>query len=753
MATKADRFVEEAFLSANSVKQRFPDLSVTLFTDLPAHALCGTEVFDAVEPIESVRGFASDWGEGLLDRVRCLQRTPYLRTLHLDTDTRVLTDELPGLFDLLDEIDVAMVETATDDSFSRQRYGKRMFNGGLVLYRRNEKTFNWLREWAAATERNLRLAGSMPLPPIAALVHIADERVRRHLLCNDQISLVEMLSPEVNKFDLKVRSLDYPWNHRGSRLAANNLSPVKILHSPALKPLTHADILSVAFHHRRNGRAQLAGRLSAYVASKYPQKSQSPAFAAPGELQESQPQPKILGNPVNVGQGQVTAIADSDPVRAIPATAEEAFEQAAALHEERRLAEAEPLYAAALSLDPSHAGALCYLGLLRLQQDRVQESVALLRQAVASDAESSEAHNHLGTALQRLGAYVEALACHERALALAPDYSEATLQRGRALQALGRATEAIACYEAVLADWPDDASDNAEMQLALATALQADGRDEEAFVRYRNAASQQPKLADHLSGALADYAKRHQAAAQLGMQRLNRYIGTFLTNQGNARMGMFPGLTSSAFHDPRRLLGAVALEHHYEAIRSEIAGLASTEFQPEIEGLIRDGSWDVFLLYEGGRKNKENCARCPVLTRVIESHNTVRTHAGLLYVSKLTSGTHIKPHRGPTNMRLRCHLGIRIPEGDCGLRVGGQTRRWQEGKCIVFDDSFEHEVWNHASESRIVLIIDIWHPDLTPMEIAFLEGLDRFASFQAGSLARYWAANEEARSTAGKHHD
>ena len=87
VATKNDRYVEEAFLSAESVKQRFPDLSITLFTDAPRHALCTTDRFDCVEMIEGVTGLASPWAEGQLNRLRCLPRTPYARTLHLDTDT------------------------------------------------------------------------------------------------------------------------------------------------------------------------------------------------------------------------------------------------------------------------------------------------------------------------------------------------------------------------------------------------------------------------------------------------------------------------------------------------------------------------------------------------------------------------------------------------------------------------------------------------------------------------------------------
>ncbi len=123
---------------------------------------------------------------------------------------------------------------------------------------------------------------------------------------------------------------------------------------------------------------------------------------------------------------------------------------------------------------------------------------------------------------------------------------------------------------------------------------------------------------------------------------------------------------------------------------------------------------------------------------MIDGDGVMRTSAGLIYASRLAPGTHIAPHRGPTNIRLRCHLAITVPEGDCGLRVGDQTRRWEPGHAIVFDDSFEHEAWNHTEAERIVLVVDLWHPDLSPEEIRLLTSLHG----QAARLASYWRANE-----------
>src|SRR5262249_18364116 len=137
-----------------SVKRRHPDLPITLFTTLPQHPLCGFPCFDRVAAIDGVHGFNSRWAEGKFDRLRALAQSPYERTLHLDADTRIVPEDLEPLFRTLDAHDVGMTETSLDDSFSRQHFGRRLFNGGLVLFRRNAKTAEWLAAWTALAERN-----------------------------------------------------------------------------------------------------------------------------------------------------------------------------------------------------------------------------------------------------------------------------------------------------------------------------------------------------------------------------------------------------------------------------------------------------------------------------------------------------------------------------------------------------------------------------------------------------------------------
>jgi hypothetical protein len=262
-----DCYVEEAFLSAESVKRRYPFLPITLFTDRPQHPLCRTECFDSVLEIDGVNGLRP-WSAGQLNRLRCLTRTPYDLTLHLDTDTRIVTDGLLELFGILENADLAMAETAVDDSYSRITFGRRMFNAGLALFRRHDVTLEWLKRWGDLSERNFIAAVQTPLPSLPILDHVNDELIRRKLLGMDQISLVEILGPESNHTMLRIKVLDYSWNHRGSRLPQNNRVPPKILHLPMLKKTIAPDLLSVVERWKKEKRLEEAASLYHYAETK-----------------------------------------------------------------------------------------------------------------------------------------------------------------------------------------------------------------------------------------------------------------------------------------------------------------------------------------------------------------------------------------------------------------------------------------------------------------------------------------------------
>ncbi|RYG50562.1 aspartyl/asparaginyl beta-hydroxylase domain-containing protein [archaeon] len=79
----------------------------------------------------------------------------------------------------------------------------------------------------------------------------------------------------------------------------------------------------------------------------------------------------------------------------------------------------------------------------------------------------------------------------------------------------------------------------------------------------------------------------------------------------------------------------------------------------------------------------------------------------------------IEPHFGPVDIRLRVHVPILIPSTvpeECGIRVGDTIRAWDVNQPLVFDDAYQHGTWNHTTQDRVVLLFDMWHPDLTHAE-------------------------------------
>ena len=148
-------------------------------------------------------------------------------------------------------------------------------------------------------------------------------------------------------------------------------------------------------------------------------------------------------------------------------------------------------------------------------------------------------------------------------------------------------------------------------------------------------------------------------------------------------------------------------------------------------------SWSAFHLYKMGKIVAENAAKCPQTMALLGGAPTPtqpgRTPAAMF--SLLKPKTRIPPHTGVSNVRLVTHVPLIVPEG-CGFRVGNTTRQWTPGKAWVFDDTIEHEAWNDSDQLRVVLIFDIWHPQLSMAEremiAAMSAGLNAFQGQSGG---------------------
>ncbi|MEO6504223.1 MAG: aspartyl/asparaginyl beta-hydroxylase domain-containing protein [Jatrophihabitantaceae bacterium] len=187
----------------------------------------------------------------------------------------------------------------------------------------------------------------------------------------------------------------------------------------------------------------------------------------------------------------------------------------------------------------------------------------------------------------------------------------------------------------------------------------------------------------------------------------------------------FPGLRSQPWHDPVEYPWVAALEGSFAEIRQEFL----TQYQgglnrhPEAEQLAASGAWSTYHFYRMAQPFPDHLSSCPATAAALAQVPGIEG-AGMAYFSAMAPGTTVKPHCGFVNARIRCHLGLVVPPG-CWMRVGGERRSWSEGSCLVFDDSFEHEVQISDDGYRAVLLLDAWHPDLTPTEIRGLTHLMR----------------------------
>lgn len=162
------------------------------------------------------------------------------------------------------------------------------------------------------------------------------------------------------------------------------------------------------------------------------------------------------------------------------------------------------------------------------------------------------------------------------------------------------------------------------------------------------------------------------------------------------------------------------LERNWKLIREEFMSLEKSLLQAWGQHwLYGEKGWDVFGLMAFGKLLPQNIERCPKTAEIVSSIPGVTSVA----FSQLGPNVHIRPHVGITDQVYRLHLGVVVPEG-CGIRVGSETRFWEEGKCMVFDDTYEHEAWNRSDQIRTVLLIDFLRPGVGLLQNS--EEIDRF---------------------------
>lgn len=158
------------------------------------------------------------------------------------------------------------------------------------------------------------------------------------------------------------------------------------------------------------------------------------------------------------------------------------------------------------------------------------------------------------------------------------------------------------------------------------------------------------------------------------------------------------------------------LESAWSDIRQELDRLlthpedipAFHQISPDQQRISKGDNWKTFGFYLYGKRVDHNCAVCPRTSAVLDTLPGLRS----AMFSILKPHYHIAPHKGPTRAVIRAHLGLKVPadSNNVWIRVDDQILHWQEGKVVLFDDSYEHEVRNDTDELRAVLFLDIDRP-------------------------------------------
>lgn len=179
----------------------------------------------------------------------------------------------------------------------------------------------------------------------------------------------------------------------------------------------------------------------------------------------------------------------------------------------------------------------------------------------------------------------------------------------------------------------------------------------------------------------------------------------------------------SAFFETQQYEWVEKLEANWQLIRQELDSLLDSlntipnfqDISKDQYSITQDNRWKTYFFYAYGLKAEKNCHRCPQTAQLIEQIPGMKT----AFFSILLPHKQIPEHRGPYKGVLRYHLALKVPEAaaNCGITVGGETRHWQEGKSLIFDDTFPHKAWNNTEEIRVVLFLDFVRPMKYPVSL------------------------------------
>jgi aspartyl/asparaginyl beta-hydroxylase (cupin superfamily) len=382
-------------------------------------------------------------------------------------------------------------------------------------------------------------------------------------------------------------------------------------------------------------------------------------------------------------------------------------------------------------LSTAEAEQLVRAGAAALQRGRPAAARAEFEKVTAAGRASAQVWLLLAHACGQAGDAAAAEAALDSLLAAEPQNLWALIMKGDARAAAGDMRAATAFHK------------KARQVAAMAAPLPPELAREMERVEAAIAAAER-RYKEHLERELAVRGLGPGARSPRFQQSLDILSGEKQIYFQQPTSYFFPELPHIQFFDRGLFPWVEAVEAAAADIRAELVALMDDEdaFQPylvaapdrprtEFHGLADNPDWSSLYLWDNGKPVEANVARCPAAYEALlhAPMPHISTRAPVVMFSRLKPGARIPPHTGMLNARLICHLPLIVPP-NCGFRVGNEVREWEEGKLLIFDDTIEHEAWNDSDEDRVVLIFDIWRPELSQDErtavAAMFEAVDSY---------------------------
>lgn len=373
----------------------------------------------------------------------------------------------------------------------------------------------------------------------------------------------------------------------------------------------------------------------------------------------------------------------------------------------------------ALTLAPGHVYAHCRLADILIHQDQLDEAQSLLETALRLDPKYAPGHIMRARLAMRRGASEDALESLNQAILHDHTAWGARVEKAQLLESLGRGREAALCWQQAASAMPPAIRESAQVKGMV---------DHARNVVVRNLAELREHLSERLKGLMQGESEAH-------LVRFRHALDIITGQREFVTAGPiflpFPRLPAIPYFEREQFDWVPAIESRWREIRAELeavmahdeqgftayvqtrAGDSSAQFAP----LDRNRAWSAYFLWKHGQRIDAHCRACPVTAEAIDAapQPKIRGRAPAAFFSRLDPGVHIPPHNGATNARLTVHLPLIVPD-KCAFRVGDETRQWEEGKLLIFDDTIRHEAWNGSDRRRVVMIFDIWNPFLSTLE-------------------------------------